>query len=450
MSNKFPEFTSLSRISEAMQGNGVTRLYVKKLALNDISKSQVYLGGNFDVLNIIPFGDITVDINRKNNKHDRFKSNMRLYWINSKGRVYAAPRAQLILYPKYPEVRMSGFLYGCDDAPSEAMTNRYKNRLLFLGIKPDGKILAHATLPSNPVYKEIDATLLEKRGVFLEIPLGIDKATESNRQQLIDILKSIHDRSWLDSIRLNANGEFIPCHAMQCGGYTLEALLGVKPNGYAEPDFMGWEIKQHGVKNFEKPLSGGPITIMTPEPTGGLYKEGGVDKFIRTYGYEDRRGIPDRLNFGGIYKVGKTTEITGLKTSLIGFDLETGKLDKIDGGLYLLGPNDEPAATWSFAALLKLWNRKHAKAVYIPSKLRLEPQRQYCYGHLIELGEGTNFTRFIRAMAHGHIYLDPALKIENASSSRSKIKRRNQFRIKPRLLPMLYESFEQVNLSEII
>ena len=229
----------------------------------------------------------------------------------------------------------------------------------------------------------------------------------------------------------------------------MEALLGITPNGYAEPDFMGWEIKQHGVKNFEKPLSGGPITIMTPEPTGGLYKEGGVDEFIRTYGYEDRRGIPDRLNFGGIYKVGKTTEITGLKTSLIGFDLETGKLDKIDGGLHLIGPNDESAAMWSFAALLELWNRKHAKAVYIPSKLRLEPERQYCYGHLIELGEGTNFELFITAMAHGHIYLDPALKMENASSPKPKIKRRNQFRIKPKQLPRLYKSFEQVNLSEI-
>jgi hypothetical protein len=450
VSNKFFEFTSLSRISEAMQVNGVTRLYVKKLAPNDNSKNQVYLGGSFDVLNIIPFGKITVDINRRISKRDRFKSNMKLCWINSKGRVSAAPQAQLILYPKYPEVRMSGFLKGCVDAPSEAMANRYENRLLFLGIKPDGTMLAHATLPSNPIYREIEVSALEERGVFLDIPLGIDNITESNRQQLINILKSIHARGWLDSIRLNSSGEFIPCHAMQCGGYTLEALLGVKPNGYAEPDFMGWEVKQHGVRNLEKPLSGGPITIMTPEPTGGLYKEGGVDEFIRTYGYEDRRGIPDRLNFGGIYKVGKTTEITGLKTSLVGFDLETGKLDKIDGGLYLLDPNDEPAATWSFAALLELWNRKHAKAVYIPSKLRLEPQRQYRYGHLIELGEGTNFMRFITAMAHGHIYLDPALKIENASSSRPRIKRRNQFRIKPRELPKLYESFEQVNLSEII
>ena len=215
--NEFPEFTSLSRISEAMQGNGVTRLYVKKLAPNDNSKNQVYLGGSFDVLNIIPFGDITVDINRRISKRDRFKSNMKLCWINSEGRVSVAPHAQLILYPKYPEVRMSGFLKGCDDAPSEAMASRYENRLLFLGIKPDGTMLAHATLPSNPIYKEIEETVLEERGVFLDIPLGIDNITESNRQLLIDILKSIHERGWLDSIRLNADGELypvIPCNVV--------------------------------------------------------------------------------------------------------------------------------------------------------------------------------------------------------------------------------------------
>ncbi len=32
----------------------------------------------------------------------------------------------------------------------------------------------------------------------------------------------------------------------------LEAELGVTPNGYSEPDFMGWEIKQFGVKKFDK------------------------------------------------------------------------------------------------------------------------------------------------------------------------------------------------------
>ncbi|MEO0062747.1 MAG: hypothetical protein RLZZ08_1307, partial [Pseudomonadota bacterium] len=32
--------------------------------------------------------------------------------------------------------------------------------------------------------------------------------------------------------------------------YTLEAELGITPNGIAEPDFQGWEVKQYGVRDF--------------------------------------------------------------------------------------------------------------------------------------------------------------------------------------------------------
>lgn len=45
--------------------------------------------------------------------------------------------------------------------------------------------------------------------------------------------------SKIDSKRLNANGDFVACEASQCGGYTLEAELGIIPNGKAEPDYLG-------------------------------------------------------------------------------------------------------------------------------------------------------------------------------------------------------------------
>ena len=53
---------------------------------------------------------------------------------------------------------------------------------------------------------------------------------------------------------------------------TLEAELGITPNGYAEPDFMGWEVKQYGVTDFIAIRPRSPVTLMTPEPTGGIYR----------------------------------------------------------------------------------------------------------------------------------------------------------------------------------
>ena len=86
------------------------------------------------------------------------------------------------------------------------------------------------------------------------------------------------------------------------GGSTLEAELGVAANSVVGPDFLGYEVKQYKVRNFSRPSSGGPITLMTPEPTGGLYRDEGVEAFVRIYGYPDRSGRPDRINFGGVHR----------------------------------------------------------------------------------------------------------------------------------------------------
>lgn len=445
---EFKEFRSLQPLKENMLKNGVKKLFVKYLSPNDNSKNQVYLGGSFDVLNVFPFDEIITVTDRKLSKRDRYKASLKFYWIDGNNRKEIAPHAQLILYPKYPEVRFSGFLQNCRHAPSEKMKTRENKRLLFLGITNDGEIIGHVCGAQNPIRNEIDSIKQEKEGVFKEILFTVSNQSINAKQDLIQNLKRINSLGWITSARLNSSGVKIPCRSSNCGGYTLEYLFGITPNGYAEPDYMGWELKQHSVRDLNKPSSGGAITLMTPEPTGGFYKTQGVEDFIRTYGYKDRNGRIDRLNFGGIYRVNKKTEITGLKTILNGYSLNSNKLDNINGGLLFLDQHDNIAAEWSFSALLKIWNRKHAKAVFIPSKRRMNPEQQYHYGHLVELGEGTDFFKFLNAMIKGAVYLDPALKMENISSNKPKIKRRNQFRINPNKLNNLYHTFSTVNLNE--
>jgi hypothetical protein len=45
------------------------------------------------------------------------------------------------------------------------------------------------------------------------------------------------------SKQLDTDCQFNPCTAPQCGGFTLEAELGIPKNSEAEPDFLGWEVK---------------------------------------------------------------------------------------------------------------------------------------------------------------------------------------------------------------
>jgi len=448
---QYIEITKFSRLQEIFSRLGVSHLLLKIMSPNDNSKNQVYLGSDFQALNSIPnLGVVTDTDSEAGSKRDRFKAGLDFHWVNASGESHLAPNAQLILYPKYPEVRMSGFLARCSNAPSEQMTSRNEGRLLFLGIRDDDRILGHLTGPDNPIGNEIKSTLPpDNEGIFFRLPIDINQQAMSSKKKLLSALYKIHEKGWIDSVRLDAEKKIMPCRSSNCGGYTLEAMLGITPNGSSDPDYLGWEVKQHGVKNLNKPHNGGPITLMTPEPTSGLYTEKGIEYFIREFGYPDKNGIPDRLNFGGIYKNGQRVDSTGLTLCLEGYNPETGKITNTDGGIKLLDDTGRETAIWKFTNMMSHWNRKHAKAVYIPSLIRKDPQQQYCYGSLVDLGEGTDFLMFLRAINSGLIYYDPGIKLENASHLKPKIKRRSQFRIKSKQVGALYKNFTMMDMRSI-
>jgi hypothetical protein len=421
---------------------GCQKLYAKPLAENDNSKNQIYFGQNFDALNLFPNQGIFPDSSPKN---PIFKARLDFGWLLENGAVSKAPHTQLILYPQYPEVRMSGFLLGCSNRPSVLMNARLRNRILFLGVTSSEEILGFVVGPRSAIAAEFRAKFpAPTLGVFFEIPLPriLDEATA--RRRLLTELRRINRSGWIDSKQLGGDGALRPCNAPQCGGFTLEAELGIAKNSRSEPDFHGWEVKQHGVRDFDH-LQAGTITLMTPEPTGGLYRDEGVTAFVRKFGYADKAGRFDRLNFGGVHKAGVRHQATGLTMVLCGYDGQRGRIIDVNGALNLVNDGGTISASWNFAGLLKHWTRKHAKAVYVPSRSHQVPRRQYCYGDQVRLAVGTDFLRFLKAMAAGFVYYDPGIKVENASSA-PRVKRRSQFRVSSRDVATLYESLELVRL----
>jgi MvaI/BcnI restriction endonuclease family len=436
------QFGDLARLRALMAVGGVRRLVAKRLAPNDNSKNQIYLGGGFEALNILPFGEICEDSSEKN---QILKASLKFRWLQPDGTHAPAPHAQLILYPQYPEVRMSGFLKGARNAPNDLMSVRQAGRVLFLGIDDTGAITAAVVPPDDALAREFEGAVAgQEERLFYEV--AVEVAIVDTRVPLLAQLKRINRLGWINSKRLHGDGSVGPCDASHCGGYTLEAELGVKPNGFSEPDYLGWEVKQHSVANLERPTSGGPITLMTPEPTGGFYKEKGVEAFLRKYGYADRQGREDRINFGGIYRVGVPVELTGLTIVLDGYNAGTGKLTDSTKGITLLDPEGNAAAIWAYTGLIKHWARKHERAVYVPSLMRAKPARQYQYGGSVLLGQETDFFRFLKAMAAGHIYYDPGIKLEGASTRNPRAKRRSQFRVRLNQLPDLYSKAERTTL----
>lgn len=446
----------LQKLKKIFSDLKCSKIYIKSLAANDNSKNQVYFGGSFDVLNILPIQEIEAD-DSGDWKKTRFKSKVSFYWLDDNGEINKAPNAQLILYPKYPEVRFSGFLQGAKNSPSELMANRIENRVLFLGVTQDRKIVGYVTHPESSLsnqYNQLSSTL-EEFGVFHILPVDENNSISSSREKLLAELKRINSLGWINSKRLDKDRNTLPCTSSNCGGYTLEAELGITPNGYSEPDYLGWEVKQFAVTNFEK-VDKSIVTLMTPEPTHGVYTEKGVETFIRQYGYNDKMGREARMNFGGIHKVGTMQPTTRLTMIINGFDANSKKITNSEGYIGLLDEKDNIAASWSFVSLLKHWNNKHAFACYVPSKIQKIPDgiftQQYSYGSNIMLGSQTDFSLFLHQFAIGNIYYDPGIKLEFAIEGKRKqaIKRRSQFRIKSGNLINLYKQNEIVNVQNKI
>ena len=127
---------SLTSILRQFKKLGVGRVVAKELARNDNSKNQIYVGSSFRSLNLIPVRQVSPKVpTRQNEKKTNCKAKLDWSWLGRKEHI-AAPRTQLILYPAYPEVRISGFLDDCtsDEIPFDLMSRRLSGRILILGI----------------------------------------------------------------------------------------------------------------------------------------------------------------------------------------------------------------------------------------------------------------------------------------------------------------------------
>jgi hypothetical protein len=437
-----PDRTSLDALRRMMADNGATRLYAKFLAPNDNNKNQPYFGGDLSSINILPFSTPILDPVHKN-----LKARLNFAWLDREGRAYPAPNAQLIVYPQYPEVRFSGYLDGCDreHRPSRLLgSRRIPGRVLFLGVGGGDRILGYVVGPESALATEVGALReLEHVGVFVRIPLGdVDDDKTANRRVLLAELCRVSRIGWIGSKRLQSDGSVISYHAPNGGGYTLEAELGVRPNGYSKPDFRGWEVKQHAVSNLDGESSA-LITLLTPEPSEGFYVSAGVIPFVQRYGYADPVRA-NRINFGGAFRNGVRVERAKLTMRLLGYDAEKHRIADPSGGIALIGDNGEEAAVWRYADLIDHWKRKHSSAVFVASASRPGPPREYRYSSRVRLGVGTTFDRFIGAIARGVIVYDPGIKVENVSAQ-PRTKRRSQFRVRSRDLPSLYEVVEEVD-----
>ena len=415
---------------------GCERLFIKHLSTNDNSKQQVYLGQSFEVLNAFPHGEI---IRKEGAVRETWWTEINFNWMNEGGDYSRAPHAKVILYPKYPEIRLSGFLRDCLDAPSLLMTSRAEGRILFLGIRHDKDVIGFVCASEHPVTVSMGPKLKSK-GVFHEFPLIQTDAGVGPLAQLVNDIRGIHQKGWIYGQRLDRFGNLVPCNAQNAVGMTLESQLGIKSNGFPGPDKLGWELKAHTVTRWEK-MPSKPISLITTEPDGGIYVDNGLSSFIDQFGYTDSN---DNKRYGGIHRVGELGRSKlnreNLTLKLTGFDEKTNKITDASGCLRLEDGCGRIAASWSYTHLLERWTKKHSKTMFVPAIADTHlGRRRFHFGDRVRLGFNSDFTKLLVALNSGRVYLDPMPVIYSDGRPPRK---RSMFRIKGNEISVLYQRFK--------
>ena len=430
--------------SDVMRRHGASRVLFKLMANNDNSKQQVYFGGDFDVLRLIPHGDLVA----QNTTRDGliFKASLDLNWIDifTDALPAPAPGAQLIYYPRYPEVRLSGFLKNCARPPSKLMQpptaeqrslREHTPRCLVLGIVPDGKVLAYVAPWGSELA--LDAAERINKGETENVASIFHELKQQvidSRSDLLHRLTAIYQGGAVQSCRLNREGLWQAYTARNAAGYTLESLFGIIPNGIAEPDYLGWELKTHGA---------GAVTLMTPEPNTGFYRDD-IGRFMHNYG----KCGSERRDFTGKHLIGIQSENTALTLRMEGYDPIKNEVVNPDGGLILRDHQGNIAAGWTFEKLLTHWSRKHAETAYVKYRaFDKEETKFFRFGPEIRLCRGAGVKPFLKALHSSAIYYDPATNMK-LIKERWVTKKRNQFRVAWKNIGDLYETTENIILPD--
>ena len=452
MTIKYSQFHTLIDLRGSMEKAGVIRLFFKTLGKNNNDKQQIYIATDMSKISFLPTGEMEAARSKstKNNPKGKaiFRTCMPLDWLNSDGSRCTAPSTKLIFYPQYPEVRISGFLEKCELAPNELLSRAHRGketgRILFLGVTHDGRVLAHAVAPESSIAKEIRKTSFPiTHGVLKEIL--INEAVDS-RQLLLSELARIHRMGWVDGVKLTREG-MESYDKKNSIGYTLEAHLGILPNGNAKPDFHGWEVKGTTIKDFGRKMSL-KVSVLTGSPTAGLIREIGWREFVMRYGYRNNEKPPGRIDFNGVHRYGIQQNKTGLILDIEGYKDRT--IVDEQGGVIIADNKGKVILKWHFSKLMEHWKKKHTNAVFVPALSRAAPRRQFWFSRNVKLGTGTEFYKLLDAIKAGSVVYDSGLWVNpQGETTKQRGHERHQIRVIPSQVSSLYSTFEDVDVTAV-
>jgi hypothetical protein len=414
----------LEQAISAMRRAGAKRVYLKDMARNDNSKNQYYVGGGETALWCL---DLTLDGATVSGEGRRtaMGAGVDLRWITERGTV-PAPYAKIIFYPQYPEVRLSGIVRGVPAAvPGRDLArDRADGRVMLLGPASDHLLI----WIGEPEGRERYALRLQPTGknpLQEVLPDSGRSPLDEAWDDLLEELGWFVARGPVPSQKLSASG-LVPYSASinNAAGYTLEALFGIEANSSPEPDYRGL---------IELKVAGSKISLVTPEPNGGVYGEQGSAAFLHRWGATTN----GKLRFTGTHHVAVSRDGRSLTLRLLGWSPhDPSRYDPL-GVLALVDDDGTIAASWSLAGLHTHWLQKHPEVAFVPY-IRDKASDTIQFLNPVRSARGTSFPHFLQALHDGHVHLDPGTSMDPATE---RVHARNQLRIYRTKLAHLYENF---------
>lgn len=445
---------TLGEIVAVLNNHEANGAIVKALSKNHNDKNQVYAGSDFRPLHPyfeFEFDERTGSVSQKDGgKHKdapileaSFKD---FRWLGIEGKEVPAKNLKMIIYPQYPEARLSGFDPITGSMPpsmSVEYTKQHPEAVRYLLLARRGTGSALGIMIVNPGQQFIDEVNLlpatPKSRVWKQIDLGLDVINE-----LFTLLADVTRNEHL-GCRLDKRGNTIPFNGTQVCGFTLEQTLGIIPNSDKNGDYKGIELKTHTQKK---------VTLFTPEPDLGPYNDN-FNEFMTKYGYRDTNG---NYRLTGIHRAKARCEKSGLTLRIENYDASRSLASQTDKEI-IIGLYDDDgvlAAGWSLPRILNCWGAKHNEAIYVPAYKRdnfdvsgLAEGYKYLvrFDNHVKWCRSTSADRLFKAIDKGTIFLDPAPKFVPTKLADSK--RRSQWRVNDigKAAYDLYDHVEEVVLE---
>lgn len=414
----------------AMRREGATVVYLKDMAPNDNSKNQYYLGRDESALRCLGVTLEDAEVSGQG-KRTALRASQPLRWITPHG-THPAPGAKIIFYPQYPEVRLSGIVRGVPKTvPGRDLArDRLDERVMLLGVT-DRDLLVWVGEPSRAERFALETSPTGDNPLLEVVGATPRPSLHEAWADLLAELRVIITGPPVEAQRLTREGlHGYTASAPNAPGYTLEALFGIEANSDPAPDYRGLiELKVVSQK----------VTLMTPEPTSGVYAEDGKLTFLQRWGRESR----GKLRFTGLHRVGVVKSSQPLVLEIDGWSDDDPRTYDPRGRVVLADNEGEVGAAWLLSDLHSHWLKKHPEVAFVPYS-RDKAANTISFEVPVHAGHGTDFATFMQALSVGDVYLDPGTSMPIDTE---KVHARNQFRVNRTRLAALYNRFEHHDLG---